>query len=162
MDITNNTQKKENVWLGVLGAFLFSLIGAVIFFILNAIGLIESISGFVTVFAAINGYIIFAKNESTKGLIISIIISALVIIVCWYLCLCITTVKQINEQASKLPANLKYKTTFAEFFPRGFEVIAKQPDILISLALSLAFGGLGYVSHANGLFYSDKSKKNGK
>ncbi|MBQ8255045.1 MAG: hypothetical protein IJY94_06050 [Clostridia bacterium] len=162
MDITENTQKKENVLLGALGAFLFSLIGAVLFFVLNAIGLIESISGFVAVFAAINGYIIFGKGQSKKGVIISLIIAAVVIIVSWYLCFCITTVKQINAQAGKLPDELKYSTTFTEFFPNGFGVIAKQPDLLISLGLSLVFGALGYVSHVTGLFYSDKSKKNGK
>ncbi len=159
MDNSNNI-KEEKIWLGALGAFLFSLIGAAIFFILNAVGLIESLSGFIAVFAAINGYAIFAKKESKQGLIISLIIATVVIIVSWYLCFCITTVRQINEQASTLPDSLKYKTTFGEFLPQSFKVIAEQPKVLISLGLSLIFGALGYVSHVNGLFYSDKSKKN--
>ncbi len=141
--------EKENVWLGVLGAFLFSLIGAAIFFLLNAFGLIESISGFATVFCAINGYRIFAKRESKTGIIISLVIAAVVIIVSWYLCFCLTAVEQINQKASEASS----MTTFAEFLPHGFDVIKKQPEMLISLGLSIVFGALGYLSHAFGLFY---------
>lgn len=148
--------KTENVWLGTLGAFLFSLIGAAAFFLLNAIGLIESLSGFVTVFCAINGYAIFAKKESKRGVIISLVIAAVVIIVSWYFCFCLTAVDQINAQASKLPSGLKNMTTFAEFLPHSFEVIKKQPEMLISLGLSIVFGALGYISHVTGLFSTKK------
>ena len=153
--------RKENIWLGALGAFLFSLIGAAAFFLLNAIGLIESLSGFITVFCAINGYAILSKskNESKRGVIISLIIAAVVILISWYFCFCITAVDQINAKASTLPSSLQSKTTLGEFFPHSFDVIKKQPEMLISLGLSLVFGALAYVSHVTGLFGSKNSKK---
>lgn len=158
MDITENTLKKENVWLGALGAFLFSLIGAAIYFLLNAVGLIESLSGFFAVFCAINGYAIFAKRESKRGIIISLVIAAVVITLSWFFCFCFTTVEQINKEASTLPESLRYSTSLGEFLPHSFDVIAENPKLLISLGLSLAFGALGYISHVNGLFYSEKSR----
>ena len=152
--------KKENIWLGALGAFLFSLIGTATFFLLNAIGLIESLSGFITVFCAINGYAIFAKKESKRGVIISLVIAAVVIIVSWYFCFCLTAVDQINAKASGMPDGLRSTTTLGEFLPHSFDVIKKQPEMLISLGLSLVFGMLGYISHVTGLFGSKRSKKN--
>ncbi len=151
--------KKENVLLGALGAFLFSLIGAVTLFILNAVGLIESLSGFVAVFCAINGYAVFAKKESKKGIIISVAIATVVIIISWYLCFCLSTVELINKNASTLPEDLRYTVSFAEFLPKSFDIIKKQPEMLISLGLSLVFGAIGYFSHVNGLFYSNKTNK---
>ncbi len=151
--------KKENVGLGVLGAFLFSLIGAAVFFLLNAIGLIESLSGFVTVFCAINGYAILSKKESKRGVIISLVIAAVVIIVSWYFCFCLTAVDQINAKANAIPADSRNTTTLSEFLPHSFDVIKKQPEMLISLGLSLVFGALGYISHVMGLFSTKKSKK---
>ena len=133
----NDHQKSENVWLGALGAFLFSLIGAATFFLLNAIGLIESLSGFITVFCAINGYAIFAKKESKRGVIISLVIAAVVILVSWYFCFCLTAVSQLNASASEMPAGLRNTTTLGEFLPHSFDVIKKQPEMLISLGLSL-------------------------
>jgi len=152
--------KKEKIWLGALGAFLFSLIGAATFFLLNAIGLIESLSGFITVFCAINGYAIFAKKESKRGVIISLVIAAVVIIVSWYFCFSLTAVDQINAKASEMPDGLRSTTTLGEFLPHSFDVIKKQPEMLISLGLSLVFGTLGYISHVTGLFGSKRSKKN--
>lgn len=151
--------KKEKVWLGALGAFGFSLIGAIIYFILNAVGLIGSLSGFVAVYCAIYGYIILAKKESKRGIIISLVISAIVITLSWYLCFCLNTVEQINAQASKLPDNLKYIVSFAEFLPKSFNVLVKQPKLIVPLIVSYVFGVLGYFSYANGLFSAKKSEK---
>ena len=142
---------------------MFSLFGAVIYFILNAVGLIESLGGFVAVYCAINGYVLFAKKESKKGIIISLIIATVVIILSWYLCFCLNTVEQINKNAESLPADLRNISSFWEFLPRSFEVIGDQPKVLLSLGLSLAFGVLGYLSYTFKLFTSDtpKSKHHG-
>ena len=71
-------EKKENVLLGILGAFLFSLAGAVVWVVLDLIGFIAAISGLVGVFCAIHGYRIFAGKLSKKGIIIAIIIAFIV------------------------------------------------------------------------------------
>ena len=82
-----SSENKENVLAGIVGAFLFSLAGAVVYFLLNLIGYIASISGLVGAVCAVKGYAIFSKKESKKGIIFSAIISLLVMVLAWYLCL---------------------------------------------------------------------------
>ncbi len=79
--------KEENVLAGVVGAFLFSLAGGIVWFVLYQIGILAAISGIVGVVCAIKGYAIFGKRESVKGVIISTVIAFLVIVISWYLCL---------------------------------------------------------------------------
>ena len=145
---------------GIAGAFLFSLAGAVVYFLLYLLGVIAALSGLVGVVCAIKGYSIFAKKESKRGVIISLVIAAVVIIVSWYFCFSLTAVDQINAKASEMPDGLRSTTTLGEFLPHSFDVIKKQPEMLISLGLSLVFGTLGYISHVTGLFGSKRSKKN--
>ncbi len=80
-------QKKENVLAGILGAFLFSLAGGIVWFVLYQVGFLAAISGIVGVICAIKGYAIFGKRESVKGVIISTVIAFLVIVLAWYLCI---------------------------------------------------------------------------
>ena len=75
---------RENVLAGAVGAFLFALVGGVIWIILGRIGIIAGISGLIGVVCAIKGYSVFAKCESKKGIVISVIMAALVIIIAWY------------------------------------------------------------------------------
>lgn len=85
--VDKNPEFKENVIAGIVGAFLFSLAGAAIYFLLHLIGYIASISGLVGVVCAVKGYTIFAKKESKKGIVIATVISLLVIVLAWYFCL---------------------------------------------------------------------------
>ena len=91
--MNNNTVKneqevlKENVIAGIVGAFLFSLAGGVLWFVIYMIGFIAGISGLVGAICAIKGYSIFAKKESIKGIIISVIMALLVIVLAWYFCI---------------------------------------------------------------------------
>lgn len=84
-DLTN--EKKENVFLGCIGALLFSLAGGLVFFLLDQIGYISSISGLIAVFAAFFGYGLFSGNKnSIKGIIIATIASVLVMLIANYVC----------------------------------------------------------------------------
>ena len=83
-----NTQNpQENVIAGAVGAFLFSLAGGVVWFLLWQIGILAGISGVIGVVCAIKGYKVFGKAESKKGVIISVVIAAIVIVIAWYACL---------------------------------------------------------------------------
>ena len=65
-ELTN--EKKENISLGIIGALLFSLAGGLVFFLLDQLGYIASISGFVAIWAAFFGYGLFSGNKnSIKG-----------------------------------------------------------------------------------------------
>ena len=79
--------KEENILAGIVGAFLFSLAGGIIWFVLYQIGFLAAISGTIGVVCAIKGYSIFGKCESIKGIIISTVIAFIVIVLAWYLCL---------------------------------------------------------------------------
>ena len=63
---------KENVLFGIVGAFLFALVGGILYYVLYQIGFLASISGLVCVICAIKGYSFFAKRESIRGIVISI------------------------------------------------------------------------------------------
>ena len=84
---TTNSDVRENVVAGIVGALLFALAGGVIWFVFYLLGFIVGISGLVGAICAIKGYSIFAKKESIKGIVISVVISLLIIVLAWYLCL---------------------------------------------------------------------------
>lgn len=76
---------RENVVAGLVGAFLFSLIGGILWFVIYMFGFLAGISGLIGVICAIKGYAIFAKKESTKGVILSSVIALLVMVIAWYM-----------------------------------------------------------------------------
>jgi flagellar basal body-associated protein FliL len=86
----NNVQApaevKENVVAGIVGAFLFGLAGGALWFGMYLIGYLAGISGLVGAVCAIKGYSVFAKKESTKGIIISTIIAMFILAIAWYFC----------------------------------------------------------------------------
>ncbi len=82
----NETVKTENVFAGIVGAFLFSLVGGLVWFLFYLIGFFSGFSGLIGVILAIKGYQLFAKKESVKGIIISSVIAFLVLVLAWYLC----------------------------------------------------------------------------
>ena len=86
---TNSTPmvQEENVLAGVVGAFLFALVGGALWFVLYQIGYLAAISGLVGVICAIKGYSFFSKKESTKGVVIATIMAVLVLVIAWYLCI---------------------------------------------------------------------------
>jgi hypothetical protein len=83
----SDAPRKERLFAGILGAFLFSLAGGIVWFVLYQIGFLAAISGIIGVVCAIKGYAIFGKRESIKGVVISTVIAFLVIVISWYMCL---------------------------------------------------------------------------
>lgn len=68
-------QASENVFLGFIGAVLGSLIGVAAIVFVGQLGYISYISGLVMGVCVVKGYELLAKRFSTKGAIISIIVS---------------------------------------------------------------------------------------
>ncbi len=79
-------EQRENAVAGTVGAFLFSLVGGLVWYLLYQIGFMAGISGIVGVICAFKGYEIFAKKMSKKGIVISIVMAVLVMVLAWYLC----------------------------------------------------------------------------
>lgn len=150
----NNTSstpivQEENVLAGVVGAFLFSLVGGALWFVLYQIGYLAAISGLVGVICAIKGYSFFSKKESTKGVVISAIMAVLVLVIAWYLCIG-TDVLEVYQ--------IWHAEGMIDYVPTYFEVVRMIPYFfaedtsiltayLADLAIGLLLSGLGIAQY---------------
>ena len=148
-ELENSIDKKpasENVIAGIVGAFLFSLAGGALWFIFGLLGIIASISGLVGAVCAIKGYSVFAKKESTKGIVISVIISLLVMVLAWYLSLGydIYVAYQDWYAAGEVDFTLSYfeSVQAAPFFLQDAEIaVAYLKDLGLGLLFCIIGGG---------------------
>ena len=145
---------KENVLAGIVGAFLFSLAGGVVWFLLYQIGYLAALSGIVGVICAIKGYSIFAKRESVKGVVISSVIAFLVIVIAWYLCISYDVYLAYQDWYAN--GELDFTLTFFESI-RAAVLFLEDSEILVAylkdLGIGLIFcviGAFGYVKSAIG------------
>lgn len=140
--------KDENVVAGSVGAFLFALIGGVIWFVLYQVGFLAGISGLIAVIAAVKGYTVFSKKESLKGVIISVIMAIIVMIIAWYLCLSTDVYNAYQEWYKN--GEVDFTVTFFEAV-RGAYVYLMEPEIGPSyfgdLAIGLGLCAIGAASH---------------
>ena len=149
LNLGSQPDVKENVLLGVLGAFLFALAGGALWFVLYLVGFIAALSGLVGVICAIKGYSLFAKKESVKGIVIAVVMTLLVIVIAWYFCLSYDA--YIAHQQWFEEGEIDYTITFLDAL-LGSHVYLSDPDIgpgyWGDLALGLLFcviGGGSYV-----------------
>ncbi len=152
--------REENVVAGTVGALLFSLVGGILWYVLYQIGYIASISGFIGIICAMKGYSFFAKRESKKGIIISIIAAVIVLVIAWYLCLANDVYVVYQEWFTA--GEVDYAPTFFEAV-RGAYVFLGEPDVAGSyfgdLALGLFFCALGAISSIRSAFKKLKAEK---
>lgn len=146
--LDQESEVKENVLAGIVGAFLFSLAGAAVYVLLNMIGYIASISGLVGAVCAVKGYSVFSKKESKKGIVIAAIISVLVIVLAWYFCMAYDLYDAYKSFYEAGETDFYY--TFGEAVQVAPLFLA-EPEIarayLGDLALSLLFCLLGCGSY---------------
>ena len=146
----NVTDVKENVLAGAVGAFLFALVGGILWFVLYQLGYLAAISGLVGVICAVKGYTFFAKtkNESKTCIIVSVIIAVAVLAIAWYLCVAydIYLAYQDWYAAGEVDFTLNYFES-ARAVPFFFE----DSEILIAylkdLGFGLLFAALGVISY---------------
>ena len=146
----NAIEEKENVLAGIVGAFLFSLVGGVLWFLLYQIGYLAAISGIVGVICAVKGYTFFTKTkrESVKCLVISVIIAILVLAIAWYLC--VANDIRIAYEEWYLAGEVDFTVTFFEavgLVPLFFT----EPEILSAylgdLFMGILCAGIGVASY---------------
>lgn len=117
---------KNNKYLsGVLGAFLWSLIGVVIWIIIGKFGFVAGIAGFLMMKFAIYGYQRFAGGINRKGRIISLIIAFIMIFVANYMLYVIDmssyyygnafNIENIINSVISLPGYLSFTELWGEF-----------------------------------------------
>lgn len=132
-------EKGENVLAGIVGAFLFALVGGVLWYVLYQVGFLAAISGIVAVVCAIKGYSVFAKCESIKGVVISIIMAVLVIVIAWYLCLSTDVYNAYQQWYAD--GEIDYTITFFEAV-RGAYLFLGETEILLGYLADLGIGVL--------------------
>lgn len=141
------TQEKENVLAGTVGALLFALAGGVVWFLLYQVGFMAGISGIVGVVCAIKGYSLFAKTESMKGIIISIIAAVVIMILAWYLCLSWDVYEAYQEWYAA--GEVDFTLTFGESVQTAY-LFLEEPDIAFDYLKDLGIGLLLCVVGAYG------------
>ena len=135
--------------LGVLGAFLFSLVGGVVYYVLWSLGIIAAISGVICVICAMKGYEFFARRSSRAGIAAAVVVAALVMILSWYFCFC--SGLQGFYQTLYDAGEIEYVPSLAACLQYGFLDIPANPRHVVDPLLSLAMGGVGcwgYVTYA--------------
>ena len=155
-----NTEIRENVIAGIVGAFLFSLVGGVLWFVIYLVGFIAGISGLVGAVCAIKGYSVFAKKESVKGIIISVVIALLVIVMAWYFCLAydVCDAYQMWYEAGEVDYTITYfeSVQVAHYYLTDPEI---GPAYWGDLGLGLLFCVLGGGSYVVNKIRGAKVKK---
>ncbi len=151
----NVQDTEENVLFGVIGAFLFSLVGGALYVILNMVGYIAALSGLIGVVCAIKGYAFFSKKESKRGIIISVVVAAVVLIIAWYVGFCMDMVDAYKMWYEN--GEVDYAPTFFEYLPYGIIDLTVNLGYFWNLLLSLGLGALGCWSYVANMLKREKA-----
>ena len=138
------TEKQENVIAGIVGAFLFSLAGAVVWVLLDLIGFYAGISGLVAAVCAIKGYQIFGGKLSKKGVIIAAVIALLVLVLAWYGCMAKDYYNAYKEWFAN--GEVDYMPTYFEVFGVTYMLLGEAEiagSYILGLFIGLVFAVLG-------------------
>ena len=148
INVNNQAAPRENVVAGIVGAFLFSLAGGVLWFVIYMVGFVAAISGLVGVICAIKGYALFAKKESIKGIIISSVIALGVIVLAWYFSIGYEIYNSYQELF--MAGESDFTVTFFEsmrLIPTFFDIPEVRSACLRDLLLGLVFCIVASVSY---------------
>ena len=127
----------ENRVAGTVGAFLFALIGGVIYWLLWQVDFLAAISGIIGVSCAFVGYRLFARKESTYGVVISVVMAALVIILAWYICLSQDVYNAYREWYKN--GEIDYTVSFATALRYSYTFLADS-EVASSYITNLVIG----------------------
>lgn len=89
-DAADDINGGENILAGIVGAFLFSILGGLLYFIIYQVGIIAGICGLVIFVLANFGYGLFAKTKnkaSMVGLIAAIVATIVMIYAAEFFCI---------------------------------------------------------------------------
>lgn len=151
---------QENTLAGVVGAFLFSLVGGVVAFILAQIGYVAAISGLVTIILAIFGYGLFSgtrksgKPITKKTIIICALITAVTLLAAEY----------VSWAYAAYQEFVVYDETITLFdclriFPMLLVESELVSSFLLELLLSYGLAAIGCYSYIKNLVTKNNYKK---
>ncbi|MBS4461244.1 MULTISPECIES: DUF1097 domain-containing protein [unclassified Facklamia] len=88
--------KKESRLLGIIGAFLGSLIGAAVIIIIGQLGYVSVIGGLVIGFATVKGYELLAKRFSWFGVFVSFLMALIMVYIAYKIDWAISIARQVE------------------------------------------------------------------
>ncbi|MCI8589093.1 MAG: hypothetical protein HFE77_00015 [Clostridiales bacterium] len=138
-----NDASPENVIVGVVGAFLFSLIGGALYFGIYQTGFIAGVSGLIIAALSIFGYQLFSgRKNSMIGAVVSIFMMLVVIFIAEYFCLSFEIYQQFHEY---------YNITLVDAIRSTPDFLA-QKEVLSAVVQDLLFAYvLGFVAAASAI-----------
>lgn len=156
-------EPKENILLGVLGAILFSLAGVIVYFLLDQLNFIASISAVVGAYAAVFGYGLFTKRKNSKtGIIVASVVTVIMMVLAVYLCTAYDLYRQVRADGGTITlltaAGDCLKAIFGskDRLTYGYEL--DLGGLLKNLLLSLLFTGLGIWSFVQAQIQKKKAE----
>ncbi len=150
-----------NIVAGIVGAFLFSIIGGLMYFVVYQIGVIAGVCGLVMFILANFGYGLFAKTKnktSVVGLVVSFIAMLAMIFIAEYACLSY----EIYD-AFKDAADLGFDLSFFDSVKLVPELLKEEPEVkravITDLIYAYAFGLLAAISQIVTMVKGKKKQK---
>lgn len=124
--------RKENVFLGLIGAIVGVLLGSALWIVIGELGFIAGIAGFAIVFAGMKGYEILGGKLSKFGIFISVLLSLLAIVGAEFVPIAIAIYREWHEM---------YGITIGDAFGLIPEFM-KEPEMVVGVAKDLIVGYL--------------------
>lgn len=156
-------EPKENILLGVLGAILFSLAGVIVYFLLDQLNFIASISAVVGAYAAVFGYGLFTKRKNSKtGIIVASVVTVIMMVLAVYLCTAYDLYRQVRADGGTITLPTAASDCLKAIFGSkdrltyGYEL--DLGGLLKNLLLSLLFTGLGIWSFVQAQIQKKKAE----
>ena len=149
--------RPENVLAGIVGAFLFSLIGGLGYFLIYQAGYIAGICGLITMILAAFGYGLFSgRKNSMKGVVASVIFTVITLFLAEYFCLAFEIFKSFSAD---------YGIDFFDAL-RATPTFLVDPEILPSVLFDLAsayvLGAVASFSNSRAAIRANRAEKAAK
>lgn len=144
-----------NILLGIIGAILFSLIGAAIYFVIYQLGIIAGICGLAIFYLSYFGYGLFAKTNkkaSIVGLVVSVILTIVMILVAEYASISYVIYNELKG----------FGMTFAEAIKLTPDFIAEADigaEVAGDLAFAYIFGFIAIISNIMTIVKNNKKQQ---
>ena len=129
---TEVKSKKGNMLTGLVGAFLGSLVGVVVWVLIYQLGYIAAIGGLVMVVAVLKGYEIFGGRLSLGGTIACVVLSVVMLFLAHYSCYAFEVYKVLAAE---------YDVGFFECF-QALPAFFEDGDLMTSVIGELVIGYL--------------------
>ena len=156
----DRTPRKSNVFMGLIGAVVFSLIGCVIWVIIGSFGLVSYLGALAMSFLTITGYKLLGRKFDGFGILICLIVVALAVLASniFTIVLSIAADEELMEFMSALGYN-GFKDLFLNFFDmmKRIDLILEAyapgegtmaQEFIFGLVISYIFAGIAFIAVA--------------